>query len=63
VLYKSLERTIKDGLKQTRAYMDRCDAEDGHLIIFDRRENISWDEKAFSRKETHQGQMISVWGM
>ena len=45
VLHKSLETTIKKGLSQTAKYMDRCGTSDGHLIIFDRRENITWDEK------------------
>ena len=31
-----LERTIAEGLEQTRAYLDRCGAEAGHLIVFDR---------------------------
>ena len=38
VLRKSLERTIRDGLEQTAAYMDRCAAEAGLLVIFDRGE-------------------------
>ena len=40
VLHKSLDRTIRDirdGLEQTAAYVDRCAAEVGHLVIFDRR--------------------------
>ena len=31
-----LERTIAEGLAQMRGYLDRCGAESGHLIIFDR---------------------------
>ena len=36
VLHKDAERTIAEGLAQTRRYMDRCAAEAGHLIVFDR---------------------------
>ena len=36
VLRKGLERTIAEGMEQTRGYMDRCGAEAGHLIVFDR---------------------------
>ena len=43
----SLERTMAEGVEQTAAYMDRCDAEAGHLVIFDRSEERSWDEKVF----------------
>ncbi|MBC8264158.1 MAG: ATP-binding protein [Anaerolineales bacterium] len=63
VLYRSLEATIEEGLEQTWAYMDRCDAEAGHLVIFDRAPNKSWDEKIFTRRESHEGVEIKVWGM
>ena len=33
---RGLEPTIAEGLAQTRGYMDRCGAEAGHLIVFDR---------------------------
>ena len=63
ILYKSMEQTIMQGLQQTYKYMDRCGTDDGHLVIFDRREGISWEEKIFRRKETYQGKEIVVWGM
>ncbi|MEA3385018.1 MAG: ATP-binding protein [Thermodesulfobacteriota bacterium] len=63
ILYKSLEKTITDGLKQTAAYMDRCNAGEGHLVIFDRRENVHWEEKIFKREEGFEGKSITVWGM
>ncbi len=63
ILHKSLERTIAEGLAQTREYMDRCDAKEGHLIVFDRREDVSWEQKIFKRAEEYKGQLITVWGM
>ncbi|MBL0700439.1 MAG: ATP-binding protein, partial [Desulfosarcina sp.] len=45
ILYKTLAKTISDGLEQTAAYMDKCAAGEGHLVIFDRDENKSWDDK------------------
>ena len=63
VLHKGLERTIREGLEQTAGYMDRCAAESGHLIIFDRDEVRSWDEKVFCRKESVRGAEVLVWGM
>ena len=63
VLHKSLERTIRDGLEQTAGYMDRCAAESGHLVIFDRDETRSWDEKVFCRRESAGGTEVTVWGM
>ena len=62
VLHKSLERTIRDGLEQTAAYMDRCAAEAGHLVIFDRSDR-AWEDKVFHRCETAGGADVHVWGM
>ncbi len=59
-----LQRTIAEGLAQTRGYLDRCGAESGHLIVFDRSPERSWDEKVF-RHEAPPGTEapITVWGM
>ncbi len=62
ILRGSMQKTMKAGLKQTAAYMERCHSVDGHLIIFDRRESISWAEKIFHRREYYQDYPISVWG-
>ena len=62
-LHGSLNRTIEQGVAQTRAYMDRCGAEEGHLVIFDRDEGKAWEEKLFTREEESQGKKIKVWGM
>ena len=35
---RSLDATIERGLEQTLGYMEKCDAEEGHLVVFDRRE-------------------------
>ena len=63
LLYKSLEQTILAGLDQTRAYMDRCAASEGHLVIFDRTAGVSWDDKIFCREEAEGGALVAVWGM
>ena len=63
VLHKSIERTLREGLEQTAGYMDRCAAEAGHLVIFDRSEDKSWEEKVFRRRESAGGVDILVWGM
>ena len=61
---RGLERTVADGVEQTAAYMDRCGAEAGHLVIFDRSEERSWDEKVFrDRRTAESGTEIAVWGM
>ena len=63
VLHGSLSRTIAEGLAQTRAYMDRCAAEEGHLVVFDRTVGRSWEEKVFRREETAGTMRVTVWGL
>ena len=64
VLHKSLEQTIAEGLEQTAEYMDRCDAEAGHLVVFDRRAGRRWDDKVFrDRRVSDSGTEIDIWGM
>ena len=63
VLHRSLQRTVRDGVEQTLAYMDRCGAREGHLVVFDRAADRSWDDKVFQRDETAGGRTIRVWGM
>lgn len=62
VAHKGLERTIDEGMAQTAAYMDRCAAQTGHLVVFDRRPDRSWDEKIFHRNVRRDGRPITVWG-
>ena len=59
---KKLERTIAEGLEQTAGYMDRCGADAGHLVIFDRSAK-PWKEKIFHRSEEYDGTLVEVWGM
>ena len=63
VLHRGLERTLREGLEQTRAYMDRCGSAEGHLVIFDRTEGKPWEEKVYRRDETGGGAPVTVWGM
>ncbi len=63
LLYQSLQQTLLTGLAQTRAYMDRCAASEGHLVIFDRTPDKAWDDKIFCREEGVGDAKIIVWGM
>jgi len=58
-----LEKLLGDGLAQTAGYADRCGAHDAHLIIFDRRDGVAWDEKIYRHTHEHDGRTITVWGM
>lgn len=57
------EAVIAAGLPQTAQYADQAGADECHLIVFDRTPDRTWDEKIFSRTETHEGRTIGVWGM
>lgn len=63
VRYGSREETERRGLEQTAAYLDRCDAEAGHLVIFDRDPNRSWNDKIYRRETTVGETPITIWGM
>ena len=62
ILRGSVESTIREGLEQTLAYMDRCGGESGHLVIFDRDESRPWEEKLYRREEALGGRPVTVWG-
>ncbi|MEM6699530.1 MAG: ATP-binding protein, partial [Bacteroidota bacterium] len=58
LFYSNLKKTIEEGIVQTKAYMDKCGAKEGHLLLFDRRENVSWEEKIWQKEM----EGLSVWG-
>ena len=58
-----LERVIDNGLVQILEYMDRCGTDDGHLVIFDRSQKRTWEEKLFRREATAANKLVTVWGM
>ena len=63
-LRDGLETTLRKGLAQTAGYMDRCGAEAGHLVVFDRNPDKPWAEKIWRRAEAApDGRSITVWGM
>ena len=62
ILLGSVEATVREGVAQTLDYMDRCRAESGHLVIFDRAESKPWEEKLYRRGESLDGRAVTVWG-
>ena len=62
ILRGRLDKTLEKGLPQTAGYMDRCAADAGHLVLFDR-STKPWSEKVFRRTEEFDGKRIEVWGM
>ncbi len=60
----ALDKVIEEGLEQTSAYMDLCGSVDeGHLIIFDRSGEKSWEERIWHKPYEYDGRTIIVWGM
>ncbi len=59
-----LDVVIEKGLEQTAGYMDTVGSVDeGHLIIFDRSQEKTWDERIWHRPYEYNGRTILVWGM
>lgn len=60
----NLDKVIEEGLKQMTDYMAIVGSVDeGHLIIFERSQDRSWDERIWHRSYEYQGRTIIVWGM
>ena len=58
-----LDRLIREAREQTAAYMDGCGAESGHLVVFDLRPGVSWEERLF-RIDAEPGQgSVTAWGL
>jgi hypothetical protein len=58
----SLEKTIEQGLIQTAEYMDKSAATEGHLVIFDRDPNRTWEVKNYVTPHLFNGKNITIWG-
>ena len=48
---KSLEWTVEEGVKQTLGYMAKCKAEEGHLVVIDRRSGAEERRRSEDTKE------------
>jgi len=57
------EKSLKEGIEQTMQYMDTFGSAEGWLAIFDRRPEVSWDEKIYVKKETVEGKTVTVIGL
>jgi hypothetical protein len=57
------EAVRREGLHQTAAYMDTCNATEGHLLLVDQRPDRSWDERVYQENAEYEGHSITVWGL
>lgn len=65
IMYQSMDKEIGKALEQTNQYIERACSElkEGHIIIFDRDSDKSWDEKIFCTEKEYCGRKFLVWGM
>ncbi len=61
IQHNSRQTTVEKGLKQTAAYMDRCNAEQG-LLLYLIRILIGRGVKRFIKSASGAGISITVWG-
>jgi len=61
----ALETEIESALVQSYNYLERLHGElnEGHIIIFDRDSNKSWDDKLYRLNRAYKGCDFSIWGM
>ena len=63
LLRGTLEKTVAEGMRQIAEYIDRSNATEAHLVIFDRRTDIDWDTKIYEHEEpAANGRPITIWG-
>ena len=53
---KSLEWTIERGVKQTLGYMAKCSAEEGHLVVIDRRADAEERRRSEGAEDRRDGE-------
>ena len=62
IKHGSLNSLIKKGMEQTAEYADKVNADEAHLIIFDRDQNIKWQDKIWQRTAMYQDMQLELWG-
>ena len=56
------KQTIEKGIEQTLGYMDTLGCIDGWLVVFDRDQEKSWDEKIYQKTEKMDGKTVHIFG-
>ena len=61
---RSLAATVERGVEQTSAYMEKCGAEEGHLVVIDRRSEArrrGEDEPDGDRRRQDGRRVVVIW--
>lgn len=59
---KAPETAERQGLEQTVGYARQVGADEAHLVLFDRRPEMPWDERIWQRDAVQEGVRVMVWG-
>ena len=62
ILYDAIETTITKGITQALEYADTANADEVHLVIFNRNEGKSWDEKIWHKQQQVEAKVVDIWG-
>jgi hypothetical protein len=57
------DKYIDEGLKQLICYMDTLGSKEGWLAVFDRRREVAWEDKIYTKKEILDGKTITIVGL
>ena len=58
---KSLEWTVEQGVEQTLGYMQQCGAEEGHLVVMDRRSEGRGNGEADGDIRRQDARRVTLW--
>ncbi len=61
--HASLRTDIARGLQQTAAYADQCGATEAHLLMFDRRPDVAWQDRIWHQTQSAGTRQVTVWGL
>jgi hypothetical protein len=62
ILYGALDTCIEEALEQTADYADKMGAAEAHLVVFNRDEKVSWEDKIWRRCGRFEVWEIGIWG-
>ena len=58
---QSLASTVEQGVEETRGYMEQCGADEGHLVLMDRRSEAPRQDDAGAAGNGQNRQGVAVW--
>lgn len=60
--HRTLERVREQGIEQLTGYLEAMGLPEGHLVIFDQREDRSWEDRLWTERLEHRGRRLWLWG-